>query len=362
MITIEGVTYDISAFQHPGGEVIHAFEGDVDATDMFLALHPPNSRAWKTLNALPVISRNSSILSPYQHLHSRVMELVKRPSYATRVRQWMVYQIMLGVGLTVMWVMLLLLKAWILSCVGYSVAMLHMGWLAHHAIHRQFGHRFSPWLVDLVTGFSSEWWHQKHNVLHHSHTNVLDHDTDIQGGIFAFDPSQPSIPYQHVFFWPILSVLRILWCVNGLRHGSVFAALHHVIVGGVLLSQCTPVLAGTWYLTSNLFSGFMMGFVVVQSHNAEIVMHEQGTDHLKHTAITTRNMPSGLFNDFFSGYLNYQIEHHLFPWLPCVFFADIQPMVKTAMAAQELPYTQMSWTESVIKLYRHMRSVKMHLS
>jgi fatty acid desaturase len=359
MITIEGVTYDISAFRHPGGAVIHAFQGGVDATDMFLALHPPNSRARKTLDTLPVISRKpTTILSPYHQLHSRVMEIVNGPTYAARVNDWMLRQMMLGVGLTMLWITLLLLHSRVFSCVAYSVTMLHVGWLAHHAIHRQFGPCYCPWLVDLATGYSSAWWHQKHNVLHHSHTNVLGHDTDIQDGIFAFDMSQPSIPYQHVFFWPILSVLRILWCVNGAR--SVFAVLHHGVVGGLLLSEYPPIAAGAWYLAGNLFSGFMMGFVVVQSHNAETVVREQGVDHLAHTAMTTRNMPTGLLNDFFSGYLNYQIEHHLFPWLPCVFFADIQPLVKATLAEHNLPYTQMTWTDSVVKLYRHMRSVKMH--
>ena len=50
----------------------------------------------------------------------------------------------------------------------------------------------------------------------------------------------------------------------------------------------------------------------------------------------------GFWNDYFHGYLNYQIEHHLFPDLPASKYAEIQPVVKSIIEKYGLPYRQES--------------------
>jgi len=354
MITIHGVTYDISEFNHPGGDVIHSWDRK-DATDMFLAMHSPFSRARKTLNTLPIIHTRDAFETPFSRLHGCVMDqIVYHPMYEKRVRQWRRSQYnILGV-LFAGWVALLRVSP-VLSCFVYSASIVFLSGLAHNAIHGQFG-PIDQWTMELMSGFSVAWWKRKHNVLHHCHTNVRAKDTDIQSGIFAFDHKQKSIWCQHIFFWPLLSILRIWWGIKGLVHGS-WTWVHHMVVGSILLASMSPVSAAQWYLAGNLLSGLALGFSVIQSHTAEDIVDDQCNDHLAHTAITTRNMPTGWPHDLLSGYLNYQIEHHLFPWLPCVFFAELQDIVKDHLAKNKLPYTQLTWFGSTKKVHRHLREV-----
>merc|ERR1719473_976450 len=42
---------------------------------------------------------------------------------------------------------------------------------------------------------------------------------------------------------------------------------------------------------------------------------------------STLNVHPGWFNDWFTGHLNYQIEHHLFPTMPRHNYSKIQPAI-----------------------------------
>jgi fatty acid desaturase len=355
IITVEGVTYDISEFNHPGGNVIDAFQGK-DATDMFMAMHSPFSRAKKTLQSLPVVKKGEAFETPFGKLHDVVIkQIVNDPLYESRVQWWLFQQLSILSLLCTSWVAILPFSP-ILSCLFYSATVVFVSGLAHNMIHGHFG-RVDAWKLELMSGFSLKWWKKKHNILHHCHTNVLEKDTDIHSGIFAFDSTQKSIPLQHLFFWPILSILRIWWGIKGLMHNPFMCCAHHVLVTSILLSCMSPISAAQWYLAGNMISGLALGFAVVQAHTAETILSVQGDDHLAHTAITTRNMPTGWPHDLASGYLNYQIEHHLFPWLPCVFFEELQVLVKQSLEENKLPYTQLSWTGSAVKIHRHLRAV-----
>ncbi len=59
-------------------------------------------------------------------------------------------------------------------------------------------------------------------------------------------------------------------------------------------------------------------------------------------------------SDFLMGYLNYQIEHHLFPDLPPLKYREFQPQVKAICARYGVPYVQGSVFSRVGKLFRLM--------
>lgn len=55
-------------------------------------------------------------------------------------------------------------------------------------------------------------------------------------------------------------------------------------------------------------------------------------------------------NDFFHGYLNYQIEHHLWPDLPLLRYQELQPKVKAVCEKHGVPYVQQSVFSRLRKL------------
>ena len=61
----------------------------------------------------------------------------------------------------------------------------------------------------------------------------------------------------------------------------------------------------------------------------------------------------GFWCDYFQGYLNYQIEHHLFPDLPVSQYVKLQPKVKKLCDHYKIPYKQ----ESIIIRVKKMLSI-----
>jgi len=59
---------------------------------------------------------------------------------------------------------------------------------------------------------------------------------------------------------------------------------------------------------------------------------------LSSVAFTT----GGLLNDILHGYLNYQIEHHIFPNESLLFYERLQPLLKEYCSKNNLPYIQES--------------------
>ncbi len=54
-----------------------------------------------------------------------------------------------------------------------------------------------------------------------------------------------------------------------------------------------------------------------------------------------RTEPSGTeFLDHSQIWLNYQIEHHIFPYLPMLRYREVQPKVKALCAQSGIPYVQ----------------------
>ena len=58
--------------------------------------------------------------------------------------------------------------------------------------------------------------------------------------------------------------------------------------------------------------------------------------------------------DFLLGYLNYQIEHHLFPDLPPLKYREVQPQVKAICERYGVAYVEGSLFQRARKLFRMM--------
>ena len=95
-------------------------------------------------------------------------------------------------------------------------------------------------------------------------------------------------------------------------------------------------------------------FVIIPNHAADDIyrFEEPGTsrgEFYLRQIIGTVNYNTGSDHiDFAHGWLNYQVEHHLFPDLPLNHYQEMQPVVKDVCARHGLPYRQ----ESVFKRLR----------
>lgn len=94
--------------------------------------------------------------------------------------------------------------------------------------------------------------------------------------------------------------------------------------------------------------------VIIPSHSGEDIYRfdepssSRGEFYLRQIIGTVNYKTGANHIDFFHGWLNYQVEHHLFPALPLNHYQEIQPIVKQICEKHNLPYRQ----ESVFKRLR----------
>ncbi|XP_006109168.2 fatty acid desaturase 3-like isoform X4 [Myotis lucifugus] len=74
------------------------------------------------------------------------------------------------------------------------------------------------------------------------------------------------------------------------------------------------------------------------NHIPKEIGHEKHRDWASSQLAATCNVESSPFIDWFSGHLNFQIEHHLFPTMPRHNYHRIAPLVKALCAKHGLTY------------------------
>jgi linoleoyl-CoA desaturase len=235
-----------------------------------------------------------------------------------------------------------------LAAAGIGFNVQHDG--GHHAYSRQ------PWMntlmaltLDLIGG-SSYVWHWKHAILHHTYVNITNHDADINLGLFArLTPSQKRLwfhRWQHVYLWPLYGLLAIKWHVlsdfrnimTGRIGGRPFPRptgcdLAIFCVGKTLFLMMAfgipalfhPVwVVLSYYGVAALVLGITMSVVFQLAHcveQAEFPLPRPDTGRIDnawaiHQAETTVNFARrSVVAAWLLGGLNFQIEHHLFPWI-----------------------------------------------
>jgi len=102
---------------------------------------------------------------------------------------------------------------------------------------------------------------------------------------------------------------------------------------------------------SELWANLHSFLVIVPNHSAEDIYQfstphkSQGEYYLRQIMGSVNYNTGSDFIDFLHGFLNYQVEHHLFPDMPNSFYQKMQPVVKEICKKHNLEYRQ----ESVFK-------------
>ncbi|BBN15133.1 protein MpDES6 [Marchantia polymorpha subsp. ruderalis] len=394
-IVINDKVYDVSAFgkTHPGGPVIFTQAGR-DATDSFKVFH--SAKAWQFLqdlyigdlyNAEPV----SELVKDYRDLRTAFMrsQLFKSSKmyYVTKcVTNFAILAASLAV---IAWSQTYLA----VLCSSFLLALFwqQCGWLSHDFLHHQvtenrslntyFGGLF--W-GNFAQGYSVGWWKTKHNV-HHAATNECDDkyqpiDPDIDTvpllawskEILATVDDQffrSIISVQHLLFFPLLFLARFSWLHSSWAHASNFEMPRYMrwaekasLLGhyGASIGAAFYILpipqAICWLFLSQLFCGALLSIVFVISHNGMDVYNDP-RDFVTAQVTSTRNIEGNFFNDWFTGGLNRQIEHHLFPSLPRHNLAKVAPHVKALCAKHGLHYEELSLGTGVCRVFNRLVEV-----
>lgn len=260
----------------------------------------------------------------------------------------------------------------ILACIGFSVM--------HDANHGSYSPNTK--LNDLIglsanaMGASSYFWKQKHNIIHHTYTNVDGIDDDIaKSPIIRQCESQKWVPahkVQHLYLVPVYALSSIFWIffMDFTKYFSrkIYTTVawkmspkNHIIfwitkLWYAIAFIAIPIVVWGWagwlagFLLLNISMGLTLSLVFQLAHVVENTEFEHipldTTKHIdtawsEHQLKTTSNFAMGSKTiSWFVGGLNYQIEHHLFPKVSHVHYPAISKIVQEKCREFNLPYNQ----------------------
>jgi linoleoyl-CoA desaturase len=289
------------------------------------------------------------------------------------------------------------LPVWIavLLCVLLGLNLAAIGFnVMHDAVHGSYsGKKWLNYLMGFslnLMGGSMFIWIEKHNISHHSFTNIEGHDEDIdiQPWIRTNrnQPYKPMHRYQHIY-WPFFYSLSYLIWVTKMDFEKYFSGKiagremkkmstgEHFIFWASKLSYvfifvAFPVIMLGWkaligYFIAAGVCGFVISIVFQLAHvveNADFPFIDESREYTgrnwsMHQVATTADFATqNKFVTWILGGLNFQIEHHLFPRISHVHYPGMSRIVKNVCRQFSIPYIEFPGFFSAVR--SHIRYLK----
>lgn len=283
------------------------------------------------------------------------------------------------------------------SLMGIALAGIGMG-IMHDANHGSYSasSKANYWLGHTLNllGGSVFNWKLQHNILHHTYTNVIDLDDDIDDKlILRFSPHTEVKWYhkfQFIYAFLFYGILTVYWAFikdfvqfNKYRRKGVnreSKEQNRIILFKMILSKVLYVagflviplfvlhIPAASYLSGFFLMHFVAGIILTVTfqlaHTVEDTVHplpdESGTienNWAIHQLNTTVNFSrNNKLISWYVGGLNFQVEHHLFPNICHIHYPAIAPIVKQTAEEFNIPYLE---NESLLKaITSHIRMLK----
>jgi linoleoyl-CoA desaturase len=244
-----------------------------------------------------------------------------------------------------------------------------------------------------VMGGSDYLWKVKHNIIHHTYTNITGEDEDIDKfPILRFSPEQKRYwyhRYQYIY-GPVLYLFTSLswilfndyvkyftrkietteippmkWKDKLIFWGSKVANIGIFLVIPAMAFGWLPAIIGLLIMHGTL--GLTLSFVFQMAHCVEdtrFPMPDPESNKIEnewalHQVATTANFAmNSRVASWLLGGLNFQIEHHLYPKISHVHYRGLSPLVEEVCNDFDVPYIHYTTlTRAVFSHLRHLRNM-----
>jgi linoleoyl-CoA desaturase len=275
----------------------------------------------------------------------------------------------------------------LLASIGFNVM--------HDACHGSYSSR--PWVNTMLgltlnaLGGNAFFWKQKHNILHHTYTNIEGADDDIaQSKYLRQSPTQQWMPihkYQHIYLTLAYALMLFMWVgvsdfkryftrrihntplppMNRQEHITFWISKVLYIIFYILIPVLVmgPVAWMIGYLIMGITSGIALAYVFQLAHAVEgpefdfvakddkIIEMEWAIHQIK----TTANFaPHNKLITWLVGGLNFQVEHHLFPRISHIHYPALSKIVEQHCHKYHLPYH--CFPSLALAVTSHVRTMK----
>lgn len=287
-----------------------------------------------------------------------------------------------------------------LACVSLGVSMACAGFnLFHDSIHgsvsnKSWVNKTMAYVTCSILGSSRYLWAYKHNFLHHSYPNILGFDDDLETrGAMRLSPAQAwskQFRYQHIWGWIAYALSTLEWIfikdfvhyftlrMNPYQRIPKFKPKENLefwTAKAIWLSLfvATPLMVFPfWKVGVGLFlvypaTGLTLALIFQLAHvapNCEfpVPVDEKGTMaqdyYWVQMASTTNFATENAFVNWFSGGLNFQIEHHLYPQVTHTHYPALAKIVSDLAHKHGIPYNSFkTYGEAFVAHCRQLRTL-----
>ncbi|XP_005408195.1 PREDICTED: fatty acid desaturase 3 isoform X2 [Chinchilla lanigera] len=394
-LVIERRVYDISkwAQRHPGGSRLIGHHGAEDATEAFHAFHQDLRFVRKFLRPLLIGElapeepgqdgpQDARLIEDFRALRQAAQDMKLFDANPT------FFALMLGhiLAMEVLaWLLVYLLgPGWVpsvLAALILGVSQAQSWCLQHDLGHAsvfptpRWNRVAQQFVMGQLKGFSARWWNFRH-FQHHAKPNVSHKDPDVTlAPIFLLGESSVEygrrkrryLPYnrQHLYFFligpPLLTLVNfevenlaymvlclqwadLLWAASFYARFLLAYVPFYGVRGALLLYVAVRVLESHWFV-----------WITQMNHIPRDIGQEKHRDWVSSQLAATCNVEPSPFIDWFSGHLNFQIEHHLFPTMPRHNYHRVAPMVRALCARHGLLYEVKPFLTAMVDIVRSLK-------
>jgi linoleoyl-CoA desaturase len=284
-------------------------------------------------------------------------------------------------------------------CCVLGLALASIGFnVMHDACHGSYSTR--NWVNEFMglslnaLGGNAFIWKFKHNIIHHTYTNVDGIDDDIaKSPLMRQCPSQKWMPahrFQHIYVVLVYAISSVAWVsmmdfnkyfkrkivstplqkMNSKEHiifwlSKALYAVFYILIPAYFVGWRTWAIG---FASMQVIMGLVLALVFQLAHvveHAEFV-HIEPNDTMKleeewaiHQVKTTANFaPRNKVISWFVGGLNFQVEHHLFPRISHVHYPAISEIVKKTCREFGIAYHEFpTMTRAIGSHFRMMRQL-----
>lgn len=353
----------------------------------------------------PVFSKNDS-LKFFRTLNTRVNSyfkennLDKTGNWKLHLKTIILFTVFflpyfLIITLTAMpfWVFFLLSVVIGIGMAGIGMNVMHDGNHGSYS-NKSWINKFMGGSIYILAGNVYNWQVQ-HNVLHHTYTNIHGHDEDLDAGrVIRFTQEAKWYrfhKFQHYYSFFLYGLLTFNWSLTTdfkqmkgylkrkLSYGEVkdpkilwtTLVITKIIYFSVWIA--IPMILGIvwWQVLIGFFvmhytAGLILSIVFQLAHVVDETTNpvpncegEIENTWAIHQLYTTANFaPKNKIVNWFTGGLNHQVEHHLFPHISHIHYGKIAKIVKETAKECNLPYHEFKTMRSAVMAhFRHLKEL-----
>jgi|ERR1712166_93278 len=375
-LTINREVFDVSKWghKHPGGNTLISQWAGQDASGAFAAFHTEGRAATRASKILRTMKIGSMVPEYQVPAVEKEFEQLRQEVQAQGLFQpnhlFYLMQVLhiIAIDCAGFWVYRnygASVLGFLASAAVLTVAQSQAGWLQHDLGHLSVFESTSAnhWSHHFVIGFikaaSSAWWNFRH-FQHHSKPNVVTKDPDINMGLlFLLGDEIPQrwakakrgfMPYnlQHKYWFligppfllPIYFHYDVIKYIVGRRKYMDVLMVFAAGARWLCMADATVLQVAALYLFTRFLESHWFTWVTQMNHLPMKIGWDKENSWVESQLVSTCNVEQSSFNDWFTGHLNFQIEHHLFPTMPRHNFHKVSARVEKLCQAHGLKYQE----------------------